>query len=146
MLGCREIANDFHRRFTSEFESYLDRGFGACLLRQPDLAAIVADSLHNFDEERYQLGDFIVMPNHVHLLCCLTGDTDIEEQCKSWKRFTARMINKASASAGRFWQEESFDHLVRSPDQFEYLRRYIAENPGKARLREGEFLYYRCEL
>jgi len=42
---------------------------------------------------------------------------------------------------GRFWHEESFDHLVRTPEQFEYLRRYIADNPNEAMLRAGEYLY-----
>jgi hypothetical protein len=33
---------------------------------------------------------------------------------------------------------------VRSSDEFEHLRRYIAENPRKARLREDEYLYWRA--
>jgi hypothetical protein len=63
------------------------------------------------------------MPNHVHLLVCLLGNTDLEEQCYSWKKYTATSINRALGQKGRFWQEESFDHLVRSPEQFHYLRR-----------------------
>ncbi len=41
---------------------------------------------------------------------------------------------------GRFWQQDGFDHLVRSVEQFDYLRRYIADNPRKARLRAGEYV------
>lgn len=140
-----EAEREFHRSFTAEFDRYLDRGLGACPLRRPELAAIVGASLHKFDGERYHLGDFVVMPNHVHVLCCLIGATEIESLCKSWKHFTAREINAALASAGRFWQEESFDHLVRSPEQFDHLRSYIAENPRRARLTEKQFLYYRCD-
>ena len=83
------------------------------------------------------------MPNHVHLLTCLLGSTEIEDQCYSWKKFTAAKINKALRQRGRFWQEESFDHLVRSPEQFDYFQRYIAENPRKAGLQAGEYLHYR---
>ena len=36
-----------------------------------------------------------------------------------------------------FWQVEQFDHLVRSQAQFDYLRKYIAENPARANLAEG---------
>jgi hypothetical protein len=43
---------------------------------------------------------------------------------------------------GPFWQSEPFYHLVRSAEQFEYLQRYIAENPSKANLKPGEFLYW----
>ena len=133
---------EFNSTFTREFMEYLDQGHGACVLRRPNLAKIVADSLLHFDGSRYDLSDFVVMPNHVHILTCLLGDTEIEAQCYSWKKFTAGKINKILMQIGRFWQEESFDHLVRSPEQFAYLQRYIAENPKKANLKANEFLHY----
>jgi type I restriction enzyme R subunit len=68
--------------------------------------------------------------------------TEIETQCRSWKSFAAREINRKLSRRGRFWQEESFDHLVRSLEQFEALQRYIADNPKKAHLSSGEFLHY----
>jgi type I restriction enzyme R subunit len=83
------------------------------------------------------------MPNHVHVIACLLGDTDLEAQCYSWKKYTSTKINRALGRKGRFWQEESFDHLVRSPEQFDYLRRYISDNPRKAGLREGQYLHWR---
>jgi len=49
-------------------------------------------------------------------------------------------INRALGQRGRFWHEESFDHLVRSPEELERLRRYITANPQQADLREGEYL------
>jgi type I restriction enzyme R subunit len=135
------LEREYHAIFTREFMEYLDRGHGACVLKDATLSSIVADSLRHFDRERYELGDFVVMPNHVHLLVCLKGDTEIEKQCRSWKTFTATKINKALRQRGRFWQEESFDHLVRSPEQFAYLQQYIADNPKKAGLAEGEYLH-----
>jgi type I restriction enzyme R subunit len=120
--------------------NYLDRGYGACLLREERLSNIVAKSLRSFDGMRYRLADFVVMPNHVHLLACLLGDVQIEWQCKSWKRFMATEINRELGRRGRIWQEESFDYMVRSNSQFEHFQRYIAENPVKARLQPGEYL------
>jgi type I restriction enzyme R subunit len=105
----------------------------------------VAENLHHFDGQRYHLGDFVVMPNHVHLIVCLIGTTDLEAQWYSWKRFTAGRINEILGRRGRFWHEECFDHLVRSPEQFDYFRRYIADNPKAAGLRERESLYWRRE-
>lgn len=87
------------------------------------------------------MGDFVVMPNHVHLLAVFPTAEAMEKQCSSWMHFTAVQINKATGAKGRFWQKEPFDHLVRSPEQYEYLRRYIAENPQKAGLRPGEYLH-----
>jgi hypothetical protein len=39
-----------------------------------------------------------------------------------------------------------FDHLVRSEEQFHYLRRYIARNPEKSGLRLDEVTHYTKEI
>ncbi len=141
----REAQREFHDTFSQQFLEDLDRGLGVCPFREPELARIVADSLLHFDGERYLMGDFVVMPNHVHLLVCLLEETPIEAQCQSWKHFTATKINRRLTRRGRFWQEESFDHLVRTPDQFEAIRHYIASNPKKAHLKPGAYLHRRRE-
>lgn len=89
------------------------------------------------------MGDFVIMPNHVHLLAAFNTEEGLRNQCDSWLHYTAVQLNKVLGRHGKFWQQEPFDHLVRSVEQYEYLRNYIAENPSKARLREGEFLYRR---
>lgn len=59
----------FRKTFSTVFEKELDQLNGECLLKKPRLTQIVADSLRHFDGQRYQLGGFVVMPNHVHFLC-----------------------------------------------------------------------------
>ena len=142
LRGHPDLEREFHKTFTRQFMEYLDRGYGECSLQRPELAKIVADNLKHFDSQRYQLGDFVVMPNHVHILVCLLGETEIEPQCTSWKKFTAAQINRALKRRGRFWQPESFDHLVRSQEQFAALQVYIAENPKNAKLRSCEYFHY----
>lgn len=134
---------DFRREFQRCREEFLDTCHGECVLRRPELAQIVSDSLMHFDGERYRVGDFVVMPNHVHLLAVFATAEAMRDQCRSWMHFTAREINQMLRRKGHFWQEEPFDHLVRSSEQFDYFRRYILENPAKARLGSGEFLYRR---
>jgi type I restriction enzyme R subunit len=144
-LRCNaQLEIEYHAAFIREFMEYLDRGHGACPLADANLAAQVTECLFHFDGDRYHLGDFVVMPNHVHLLVCLLGTTEIETQCRSWKKFSATQINRLRGGNGRFWQEESFDHLVRSDAQFEHFRCYIAGNPVKARLSPGSFAHYEC--
>jgi type I restriction enzyme R subunit len=98
-----------------------------------------------FDRQRYRLGDFIVMPNHVHLLAAFAAAEAMTAQCDSWLHYTVFQINKVMGKKGKFWQQEPFDHLVRSLEQYDYLRRYIADNPGKAGLKPGEYLFRRYE-
>ena len=127
------------RRFSRLLEDELDRGHGSCVLRPSDLSRIVADALHHFDGDRYALGDFVVMPNHVHVLAGRMPRETMRKQVESWKKWSAIPINNSLGRKGRFWQDEHFDHLVRSPESFEKYRRYIASNPGQARLGSGDF-------
>jgi putative transposase len=137
-----ETRRDFHHRVSDRFHRFLDECHGECLLRRAPLARIVADSLLHFDGPRYAMGDFVVMPNHVHVLVQFHGDVSMKRQCTAWKHFTAARIHRELGRTGHFWQGESFDRLVRSPEQFERLRQYIAENPTRAKLGAGEFLHY----
>jgi putative transposase len=140
-----ELRETFHREFARKRERELDQCRGECVLKIPELAEIVAGTLHHFDCDRYRLGDYVVMPNHVHLLVTFPNPETLRTQCDSWLHYSAMRINKALGRRGRFWRSEPFDHLVRSPEQLEALRRYIAENPVRAGLRDGEYLLRRWE-
>ncbi len=136
------LRHQFHAVFSEAFLRHLDRGHGECVLKRPEISQIVAESLLFFDGVRFELTDFAVMPNHVHVLAGLWGDTDILDQCYSWKKNSAMRINKALGRKGRFWHEESFDHLVRCEEQFHMLQDYVRSNPQKAGLRDGQFVLW----
>jgi len=135
---------EYHRRFTKTFHDWLDAGMGECVLRRGDAAKIVADALCYFAGERYELDAWVVMPNHVHGLLCPLGGHALEKILHLWKSLTAHELNKLFSRAGALWQRESYDHIVRSEEQFARDRRYIRENPLKAKLREGEYLLSEC--
>jgi uncharacterized protein (UPF0276 family) len=44
-----EIEREYHQRFSSAIEQWLDAGHGVCLLRKPGCAQIVAETLLHFD-------------------------------------------------------------------------------------------------
>jgi putative transposase len=51
------------------------------------------------------------------------------------KGFTAHEANRLLGQRGKhFWQDESYDHLVRSDREFDRIRNYIEQNPVKAGL------------
>ncbi len=127
-------------------DKYLDEGLGECQLAIPDFAELVLESLRHFDEQRYFLTDAVIMPNHAHFLCAFAGSSEMLKQCTEWKRYTGRQINQRSGRTGEFWQVDQFDHLIRSPEQFEHYRRYVAENPGNAGLKDRGYRHYRKDL
>jgi hypothetical protein len=55
-------------KLIERFDGRLNECHGACVLQQPEVSKLVADSLLKFDRDRYILTDYIVMPNHIHLL------------------------------------------------------------------------------
>lgn len=140
-LSAREQA-EFRKWSDRIFHRSLDDCHGACPFKNPDLARIVGDAIRHGNEDRYDLDSFVVMPNHVHALVQFRQEGGLEMVSQRWMRYSARSINKAIGRSGPLWQPEPFDHIIRSVEQFTYLRKYIADNPEKAKLEEGEYLFW----
>jgi len=103
-------------------------------LLQPEIAQVAVVSIHKGVElGHYELGAYVVMANHVHLLIRPKIATD--RLLKSLKGATAREANRLLQRTGEpFWQKESYDHWVRNQAEFERIRAYIETNPVKAGL------------
>ena len=108
---------------------------GPLYLRQPRIAQLVLDALQYGQDSlgHYTLHTFVVMPNHVHLL--ITPQVEAPKLLRSLKGITAKRANQILGSTERsFWQEESYDHVVRDGKEFDRIRWYIEENPVRAGL------------
>ena len=113
----------------------LDRSAsGPLFLRQPEIASLLVQALHEGQEKlhRYELHAFVVMPNHVHVL--VTPGVTTRHWLGPLKGFTAHEANRVLGRGGPFWQDESYDHLVRDDQQFRRVQRYIEHNPVRAGL------------
>ncbi len=137
------IRTDYLKQRSHRWHWHLDSCQGKCELRNRELAEVVLQCLRHFDSQRYDLDCAIVMPNHVHLLVQFRPGTTCRQQCESWLHYSAWRINKRLGRRGAFWQSEPFDHLIRSAEQFQYLRQYIAENGVHAFLPESDYLYWK---
>ena len=120
--------------FSDKIEEYLDNGLGACILKNADIADIVANSIHHFDRERYDILAWCVMPNHVHVVLRPKNKHKLEDIAHSWKSFTAHEINKITGSEGEVWQREYYDHLIRDDEEYQRIIDYVLDNPVKAKL------------
>jgi REP element-mobilizing transposase RayT len=122
------------RELLRKAERWLDRGLGACHMRDFRIARIVADALRHFDGRRYRILAWCVMPNHVHVVFSPLGEERLDAIVHSWKSFSALEANRLLRRSGRFWQREYFDHLVRNEGSLRKIIRYVLENPEKAGL------------
>ena len=105
---------------------------GECTLARPEIATVVEDTLLFFHAQRHILVAWCVMPNHVHAVFTVLAQSEASDILHSWKSYTAHKINRILGTHGTLWERESFDHLIRSFDDFEYFIRYVENNPVTA--------------
>ena len=120
--------------YRKRIEAWLDAGHGECLLKHPEAAEIVENSLRFFDSGRYELHAWVIMPNHVHVLVRMLGSHTLGDAIRGWKSFTARKINALLGHEGSIWQEDYWDRYIRNERHYEQAVAYIHENPIKAGL------------
>jgi REP element-mobilizing transposase RayT len=121
--------NEYYERFTKTADRWLDSGYGRCILAKRDCKTIMESSLMHFDGVRYELGEFVVMPNHVHAIVAPIGEHQLTWILHSWKSFTAHQFKRVSASSGHVWHRESFDHIIRGAPHLASFEAYIRNNP-----------------
>jgi type I restriction enzyme R subunit len=148
----------FEQHFNRQVQSCLDHGLGECHLRNPACATALRDELLRDDGRRHHMGDFVIMPNHVHMLITPVADdvdvkakrnefrsTKLELILKSIKGASAIACNRLRRRKGAFWQADSYDHIVRSLEQLSAYRGYIARNPALAHLALQSQAFYRAD-
>jgi len=85
----------------------------------------------------YQLHAWVIMPNHVHAI--FQPQTAMPTIMRWLKGRTSRVANQILGRTGTpFWQDESFDHWVRTAEELQYLIEYVENNPVKAGLVEAK--------
>ena len=101
--------------------------------------AIVRESLFFWHGDKWTLHALTVMPDHVHLLA-----TPLEHMPGHWyslpqilhsaKGYSAIRVNRLRGERGALWQEESYDHILRSEQEFDQKLTYLLENAAQAGL------------
>ncbi|HXI11977.1 MAG TPA: transposase [Thermoanaerobaculia bacterium] len=129
--------------FGRMLDERLDAGFGSCVLRDRRAASIVEQTIRFFDQQRYHLLGWCVMPNHVHVVLQLFKGKDLERVLHSWKSYSSNEINRALGLSGRLWQREYFDRIVRDRREMEAVVSYVLRNPEMAGLRDWPFAGWR---
>jgi hypothetical protein len=71
-------AEEYSKRFTRKIHRWLDSGYGACFLGAPEAGEAMENVLRFFENIRYRLGKWVIMPNHVHVLVEPIGNHHLE--------------------------------------------------------------------
>ena len=137
-LTGREPADDPRcMELRRRIERYADGGHGECALLDERIAQLVENALLHFDGTRYRLLEWVIMPNHVHVLVETIPGHPLDSILHSWKSFTAKRANKILDRTGVFWLQDYFDRYIRDEKHLVAVREYIQNNPVQAGLAQS---------
>ena len=113
---------------------------------------IVINSCLHDNATQYDLRAAVVMPDHVHLILVpLVNETEkrtwtMPEILDAVKGASAHLINNHLSRRGPVWQQESFDHVLRSSESLDAKVQYVLDNPVRrglvANSAEYRWLWY----
>ncbi len=104
------------------------------ILEDNSVACQVEEALWFGYGERYTLDAYVIMPDHVHVLLNPLAGWSLARVLQGIKGFSSRQINRNLGRKGAFWQDESFEHLVRNEQDWLDKFNYIHNNPVTAGL------------
>lgn len=130
---------EYARTVFRQAERAMDAGFGKCWFQSRPYANELQRSLLHFHMERYELGCFVIMANHCHLTMRPFEGFDLEKELGAIKRTTSRFVNEAEGLTGQFWQEESYDRIIRDEEHLYRVVQYIGRNPQQANMPRSQW-------
>jgi putative transposase len=111
---------------------------GRNIFQTPEVAEILITAmLHDWDTDAYQLHEFVVMPNHLHVLLTPGPTTSLEKAVQLVKGGSSYQIRKQREYKMEIWQQ-GFQHwTIRDFDDWQAKSQYVRMNPVRAQLVEN---------
>src|SRR5579864_4688195 len=108
---------------------------GRYIFQVPETARILVETLLHYREAgAYLLHEFVLMPDHVHLLMTPGATTSLERAIQSIKGGSSHRIHKETNRATIIWQKGFYDWTIRDANDWNAKVEYIRMNPVRAKL------------
>lgn len=128
---------DLRKMSFKKYDDYLDNNLNEPYwLGNETITQLNLDALNFYNNQKYKLWAATIMSNHIHVLFTLLPQAPpLWKVMKDLKSYTGKKGNIIldRTGKGKFWEEESYDHLVRK-GEFDRILFYILNNPVKAKL------------
>lgn len=137
MRPTREHATHNHQTYMVTSETWCRRE----LFHNENWARLLIDTLYHYRGKAYLLHQFVVMPDHIHVL--LTPLTSLEKAVQFIKGGFSYRAKKELGSNMEVWQKGFSDHRIRDASDYQTHVTYIWENPIRKHLceRPEEYVY-----
>jgi len=131
-----------HRGFTTNSTYFITASVFSkkCLFQSPSAADLFVEVLYHYrGQDKYLLHEFVVMPDHFHLI--ITPAETLERSLQLIKGGFSFRVKKELGFGGEIWQTSFYDHRVRDGEEYGRMRSYIHQNPVRTRLVSSAELY-----
>lgn len=99
------------------------------------MANLLIDVLRSYMRaKKFAIHDFVVMPNHIHILLTIPGELTLEKAMQLIKGNFSFRAKRELGFHGEVWQPGYSDVRITDERSFEQHRNYIFSNPIKAHL------------
>ena len=112
------------------------------LFQSDKMAQLFVEVLFHYrDQKNYLLHEFVLMPNHFHLL--ISPITSLERSLQLIKGGFSHRARKELGFCGEIWEKSFYDRRVRDLEEYHSFRQYTHRNPVKGGLAPSvaEYLY-----
>jgi putative transposase len=110
---------------------------GRSVFQVTETAEILLSTLFHYrDSGAYLLHEFVIMPDHLHLMLTPDFQTSLEKAVQLIKGGSSHRIHKARGGRMEIWQVGFHDWTIRDLGDWNAKANYIRRNPVKARLCE----------
>lgn len=127
-------------------EQFIDAGHGVCWLREPPCVEELRRSIFHFHLQRYEVGAFVIMENHCHMIIRPFDSVELEDEIGAIKSVISHFVNRYEAMSGSLfvnryetmsgslWYPESYDFIITDAENLYQVVQYIGSNPWRAGL------------
>jgi putative transposase len=105
------------------------------IFRAHKMARLLLDVMQdNRSKKRYLLHEFVVMPDHFHLILTPAPDVSLEKALQYIKGGFSFRAKRELQVISLIWEESFTNHRIRNAEDYETHREYVHQNPVKAGL------------
>ena len=110
-----------------------------------EIARVFLKTLYHYRREgAYLLHEFVLMPDHFHLLITPAPDVTPERAMQLIKGGSSRRLKLEGVFRGDVWQRGFTDHRIRDAEDYLSHKKYLLNNPVKRHLAETPEQYRYC--
>jgi putative transposase len=105
------------------------------LFQRDQVAELMVATFFKYrDAGEFQLHEYVVMPNHIHLLLTVNEPKTLSRLVQLIKGGFSHSLRQNGIVFRAVWEQRYYDRRVRDENEFADVSRYIRQNPVRKRL------------